>query len=613
MFQSFEDIGGSAHCAERLARMRAALGALGLDGFLVPRADEHQNEYVPAHAERLLWLTGFSGSWGMAVVLRGQAALFVDGRYILQARAQTDTSLFEIVKTPDTNPTEWIGRALKAGDKLGFDPRLHTIKQVRELRKAVERAKAQLVAVDKNPIDELWTDRPPAPRGPLTLHPLQYAGQTTADKLATIRKTLVEAGEDAVVLSSPESIAWLFNIRGCDVVHTPIVLAYAVVPVEGPPELFIDPAKIGPVERAALESFAVLRTPEALPPRLKAAANRYATVRLDPASASQWLADILGGAGVKVSEAQDPCLLPKAIKNATEIAGARAAHVRDGIAVSRFLAWVDAHAISGEIDEITATRRLEEFRAETGELREISFDTISGAGPNGAIVHYRVTASTNRKLEPGTLYLVDSGGQYFDGTTDITRTIAIGEPSDEMRRHFTLVLKGHIAIATARFPKGTRGIDLDGFARRALWAAGLDYDHGTGHGVGSYLSVHEGPQSISKRGVAVLEPGMIVSNEPGYYREGAYGIRIENLLLVEPLSPVPGGEREMMSFETLTLAPIDRKLVDPRFLQRDELNWLNAYHARVRHVIAPRLCGPERAWLEAATEPISIEGKVTPG
>lgn len=607
MFQNFDDIGGATHCAQRVAELRAVLAARGLSGFLVPRTDEHQNEYVPPCAERLLWLTGFSGSWGLAAVLREKAALFIDGRYVLQAKTQTDTGIFEVLKFPDTRLTQWLGGALGEGDRLGYDPRLHTIAEVRSLKKAVEKAGAELVAVERNLIDEIWTDRPAPPQAPVTLHPLEFAGEATADKLARIRKMLADAGEDATVLSAPESIAWLFNIRGQDIAHTPVVLAFAIVPAEGRPELFIDPAKLGESERAALAETAVLREPEALAPRLKALADQFPTIRLDPVGSSQWLADLLQGAGIKISEAQDPCVRPRAIKNATEIAGSRAAHQRDGVAMCRFLAWLDANAPSGEIDEITAAQQLEAFRADTGQLREISFDTISGAGPNGAIVHYRVTKSTNRKLEPNSLYLVDSGAQYLDGTTDITRTVAIGEPSEDMRRHFTLVLKGHIAIATARFPKAARGVDLDGFARRALWMAGLDYDHGTGHGVGSYLSVHEGPQSISKRGFSELEPGMILSNEPGYYREGHYGIRIENLVLVEPPSAIPGGEREMMSFETLTLAPIDLRLVDTNLLNAEEIGWLNRYHEKVRCELEAHLNNDERSWLITATAPITTD------
>ena len=415
---------------------------------------------------------------------------------------------------------------------------------------------------------------------------------------------LRKEGEDAVVLTLPDSIAWLLNIRGSDVAHNPVVLAFAIVPASGKVELFIDPAKVSTEIKGHLSKLARISRPEALEDRIRALKGTAKNIRLDANTAASWFFHKLKGGKARIVRAADPCLLPKARKNATEIRGARAAHKRDGAAIARFLAWLDRESPHGGLDEIAASRHLETLRSETQALKEISFDTISGAGPNGAIVHYRVTTRTNRKLKAGELYLVDSGAQYADGTTDITRTVAIGTPTREMRERFTLVLKGHIAIAMARFPKGTRGIDLDPFARRALWEAGLDFDHGTGHGVGSYLSVHEGPQSISKRGMTPLEPGMIVSNEPGYYKQGAYGIRIENLVLVTEPEKVAGGEREVMGFETLTLAPIDRRLVVPELLSAGELAWLNAYHARVLDIIGPELGPTDRAWLEAATAEI---------
>jgi len=606
MFQNFDDRGGPAAVARRVARLREMLAARGLDGWLVPHADPYQNEFQPACEERLLWLTGFSGSWGLAVVLPGRAVLFVDGRYTLQAEQQTDRSVFEIIKAPDTKPDDWLAETLKPGQRLGFDPRLQTIAGARKLREAAETAGAVLLPISDNPVEALWTDRPAPPANPVALHPLTFAGETASDKITRVREALKRDGDDAALLSAPESVAWLLNIRGSDVAHTPIALCRALLPAHGPLRLFIEPERLGEEVRAALADIATVHAPEALADELADFAKDGAPrIRLNPNHTSRWLACMVEDSGAEIVEAADPCVRFKAIKNDTEIAGARASHLRDGVAVTRFLAWLDANAPANRIDEIKAAQRLEAFRAETGELQDISFDTISGAGPNGAIVHYRVTRATNRPLEPGTLYLVDSGGQYRDGTTDITRTVAIGQPSAAMRRHFTLVLKGHIAVATARFPMGARGVDIDGFARRALWAAGLDYDHGTGHGVGSFLGVHEGPASISKRGMVELEPGMILSNEPGYYREGEYGIRIENLLLVLPPEPIAGGEREMMRFETLTLAPIDRRLVVPELLRQDERTWLDAYHAHVRARLAPHLDGDELAWLEKATLPLA--------
>ncbi|RIA55571.1 aminopeptidase P family protein [Dichotomicrobium thermohalophilum] len=606
MFQNFEDRGGPAAVAQRVTRLREVLAARGLDAWLTPHADTYQNEFQPPSEERLLWLTGFSGSWGLAVILPESAVLFVDGRYTLQAGQQTDRTVFEIIKVPDTKPDDWLAENLQKGQRLGYDPRLQTISGARKLREAAEQAGAELIAVPDNPIEALWTDRPAPPENPVTLHPLTFAGEAARDKIARVQEALKKAGDDAVLLSAPESVAWLLNIRGSDVAHTPIALCRALVSADGSVRLFIEPDRLGEDVRAELARIATVHPPDAMANELAAFAKAgKPTIRLDPNHASRWLADLVEASGAEISEATDPCVRLKAIKNKTEIDGARAAHLRDGVTVTRFLAWLDASAPGNGIDEISAAQQLEAFRAETGQLQDISFDTISGAGPNGAIVHYRVTHATNRPLEPGTLYLVDSGGQYRDGTTDITRTVAIGQPTEEMRRRFTLVLKGHIAIATARFPKGTRGVDIDGFARRALWAAGLDYDHGTGHGVGSFLGVHEGPASISKRGMIELEPGMILSNEPGYYREGEYGIRIENLVLVLPAEPVGGGDREMLRFETLTLAPIDRRLVVPQLLTEDERAWLDAYHAHVHARLAPHLRGEELAWLEQATQPFA--------
>jgi Xaa-Pro aminopeptidase len=571
---------------------------------LVPRADEHQGEYVPPSAKRLRWLTGFSGSAGTAVVTSTAAALFVDGRYTVQARQQVDTAAYEILQVPQHAVADWLLQKLERGAVVGFDPWLHTLSEIERLSDKLESGGIRLKPLASNPVDRVWgRARPKPPRAQIRLHPLEYAGKPASDKIADLQQDLKKAGQDAVVLTLPDSIAWLFNIRGADVAHNPVAACFAIVPAEGIAQLFIAGEKVGPEARAHLAGVAEIREPAELGERLSALKAQGSRVRLDPDTAAWGLARKLGGAR-QIKRAPDPCILPKARKNPVEIEGARRAHLRDGVAVARFLAWLDREARSGTVDEITAAQRLEALRAETQALKEISFDTIAGAGPHGAIVHYRPTEASNRRLETGELFLIDSGGQYLDGTTDITRTVAIGEPSPEMRERFTAVLKGHIAIATLRFPKGTRGIDIDAFARRALWERGLDFDHGTGHGVGSYLSVHEGPQSISRRGMAALEPGMIVSNEPGYYKEGAYGIRIENLVLVTELQPVAGGDREMMAFETLTLAPIDLRLVVAELLSPEERAWLDAYHRRVREMVMPHLGPEDSAWLETATRPL---------
>ena len=605
MFQDFEDRADPARVRPRLEALRAGLGDRGLDGFIVPRADEFQGEYVPACAERLSWLTGFTGSAGQAVVLEARAALFVDGRYTLQARDQTDTGLVEIVHIADTTTAEWIGENVPRGARLGFDPWLHTVSAVKTLREACERAGVDLVPVPQNPVDAVWADRPAPPMAPAVVQPLALTGRESAEKRKETAEALASKNCDAAVLNAPDSIAWLLNVRGADVPHTPFVLSFAVVHADGRVDWFVAPEKVGPEVRDHLGGEVTILSPEGFTEALGRLGARGATVWIDPDRTSEAVRRALTGSGARMVEARDPCQLPKARKTPVEVAGARAAHERDGVALVRFLHWLAATAGDGTVTEIEATQRLEAFRRDTGCLKDISFDTISGAGPNGAIVHYRVTKRTNRVLEPGSLFLVDSGGQYVDGTTDVTRTVAIGMPTEEMRDRFTRVLKGHIGIAGARFPKGTTGAVLDGLARYWLWQAGLDFDHGTGHGVGSYLSVHEGPQGIHKRAVEVaLEPGMIVSNEPGYYREGAYGIRIENLVVVTPPSAVAGGEREMMGFETLTLAPIDRACIAPGLLLGHERDWLNAYHARVRDTLTPHLDADAAAWLARATEPV---------
>ena len=604
-FQNFDDRTEGAAASGRIAAVRAELRRRGLDGFIVPHADRHQNEYLAPSEERLAWLTGFSGSAGVAVVLAERAVLFVDGRYQLQAREQVDAAIFAIQHLVERPPENWLEENLPAGAKLAYDPWLHTIAGAEKLAKACEAAGATLVPVESNPVDAVWSDRPAPPLGPVVLHHLRFAGEEASAKLARIAAEVGKARADTLLVSDPHAVAWAFNIRGSDVSHTPVALAFALVPKEGRPVLYVDGRKLTNTIRDRLEQLADVREPTALEPDLSAIGAAGRSVRLDQAATADALARKVAGSGGKLSRGTDPISLMKAVKNAVEIEGARAAHVRDGAAVARFLAWVDREAPGGKLTEIDAVAALESFRRDTGLLKDVSFPTIAGAGPNGAIVHYRVTRASNRRINPGELFLVDSGGQYEDGTTDITRTVAVGTPSAEMRDRFTRVLKGHIGITRALFPDGSTGAQLDSFARQYLWAAGIDFDHGTGHGVGSYLSVHEGPARISKLGTAALKRGMILSNEPGYYRTGAYGIRIENLVLVVAAPPVAGGEKELNAFETLTLAPIDRRLVAPSLLTNDEKRWLDDYHARVATTLAPLVDADTRTWLAAATRPLS--------
>jgi Xaa-Pro aminopeptidase len=603
MFQTFSTPSDAPLVPERVKRLRALMAEQGFAALLVPRSDEHQGEYVAPCAERLRWLTGFTGSAGMAAIGRRHAGLFVDGRYTVQARAECAGGLFEFPGLVSSALPAWLKSKLKAGDAVGFDPWLTTASAVDWLKAQLAGSGIVLKPTRRNLVDAAWgRERPSQPDAPVFAHPVRYAGRAAESKIDAVQKTLKDAGQDAVILTAPDSVCWLFNIRGQDVAHNPVVLAFAIVPATGKPELFVDAKRVTKEAMAQLDGAVKISAPAALKTRVQALRKAKKRVRLDADRAAWWLKRALGKSAVGGA---DPCIAMKAIKTATEIKGARTAHVRDGAAVTRFLAWLDKAVAAGEaIDEITAVRTLEDMRAGSQALKEISFDTISGSGPNGAIVHYRVTEATNRRLGPGELFLIDSGAQYLDGTTDITRTVAIGDPDEEARTRYTLVLKGHIGIATARFPKGTRGLDLDPFARRALWNEGLDYDHGTGHGVGSYLSVHEGPQSISRAGSVVLEPGMIISNEPGYYKEGAYGIRIENLVLVtEPARPA-GGDREMLGFETLTLVPFDRRLIAKALLTADELRWIDTYHARVRDVLGPEVDAPTLRWLQAATKPL---------
>ncbi|WP_423415480.1 aminopeptidase P family protein [Hyphomicrobium sp. B1] len=603
MLQTFHSLSEPERVAERVKALRAYMAKSEIDAVLVPRSDKHQGEYVPACAERLKWLTGFSGSAGIAVVGKKAAVLAIDGRYTVQAAAETDTKVFEVSLLLRPKLADWLIANVAKGGTVGFDPWNHTAGEINRLTAALAPKGIKLKALSKNPIDVLWgKDRPKPPQNPVIAQPIAFAGRTAADKISELQTRLKQDGQSAVILTLPDSICWLFNIRGSDVAHNPVVLAFAIVPASGKAELFIAPDRLDNEARADVAPVARLLPPAMLPDRVKELKAKGKRVRLDPETAAYWFEQKLGAK--LISRGQDPCILPKAIKSDAEVVGARAAHVRDGHAVVRFLAWLDDWASDGTLDEITAVQKLEEFRRDTNMLRDVSFPTISGSGPNGAIVHYRVSDETNRRVKPGELFLIDSGGQYPDGTTDITRTIAVGKPTKDMQRHFTAVLKGHIAVATARFPKGTRGIDLDPFARRALWQIGADFDHGTGHGIGSYLSVHEGPQSISRAGMAPLHPGMLISNEPGYYKVGEYGIRIENVVLVTMPDTVEGGDRETMEFETLTLAPIDRRLILPEMLEKSELDWLNAYHKRVYDTLAQGLDPSTRNWLKQATAPV---------
>jgi Xaa-Pro aminopeptidase len=600
-FQSFDDSTDPAASAPRVAALRAELKRRGLDGFIIPRADRHQNEYVAPADERLAWLTGFTGSAGVAIVLAQRAALFVDGRYTLQAPEEVDAALFEIVHVSETPPHKWIEAHLPPRTKLGYDPWLHTGESVDKLAAACTKTGGTLVAIEPDLVDAIWTDRPAAPLAPIVLHDQRYAGEPATAKLDRIRAELPKLKADALVVSDPHALAWAFNIRGGDVAHTPIPLAFAIIPAQGRPSLYIDQRKLTDALNQALAPLGTVMPPAAFAPDLADLGRRHVTVHLDQATAAQAIARLIEAGGGKVVRGADPIAAMKAVKNATEIDGARAAQRRDGAALARFLAWLDREAANGTVSEIDAVVTLEQFRRDTGMLKDVSFPTIAATGPNGAIVHYRVTGKTNRPLAAGELFLIDSGGQYEDGTTDVTRTIAIGSPTEEMRERFTRVLKGHIAIARAVFPNGTTGAQLDSFARAALWAAGLDFDHGTGHGVGSYLSVHEGPARISKLGTVALERGMILSNEPGYYKTGGYGIRIESLVLVIEAPPVAGAEKPLNAFDTLTLAPIDLRLVVPALMSAEEIAWLDAYHACVRETLSPLVDDETGAWLAAAT------------
>lgn len=594
--------------ADRLSALREQLKRDRLDGFVVPLTDEHMSEYVGGYAQRLGWLTGFQGSAGSAVVLPEAAAIFTDGRYTLQVRQQVDGQHWEYVPVPQVSIADWLGEQAAQGGRIGYDPWLHTRGWVEEARKALAEKGAELVAVTANPIDAVWDDRPHPSDARLAVQPDVAAGKSSAAKRADIADWLAERKADAVVLSALDSIAWAFNVRGTDVSHTPVALAYAIVHADGTADLFVSRDKVGDDVAQHLGNAVRIHDRAAFAPALAQLAGKR--IAADPERAVAAIFDGLDAGGAKVLSVRDPVVLAKAIKNEVEISGHRAAQARDGAALARFLKWAEAEMPKGGVTEISAADRLQAFREETGVLKDLSFDTISATGPNGAIPHYKVTAESSLPIESGQLYLVDSGGQYADGTTDVTRVIPVGEPTQEMRDRFTRVLKGHIAIATAIFPAGTTGGQIDAFARRPLWEVGCDYGHGTGHGVGAYLSVHEGPQRIAAPnypGGGPSEPlraGMFLSNEPGYYKAGEFGIRIENLVLVTEQA-IPGAESPMLGFETLTFAPIERGLIEPGLLTEDERRWLDSYHARVLEMLGPQLSPDERVWLEAKCRPIN--------
>ncbi len=603
MFQTYDITGGPEYGRKHLPELRAQMLEAGLDLFLVPHEDEYQNEYLPDCNERLMWVSGFTGSAGAAIIGGNSAVMFVDGRYTLQVRQQVDESLFEFTKLEGGGMATWLRENVKPGQTVGFDPRLHSPAALTKIRDAVSLAGGDAKSLDKNPIDAAWDNRPASPLTKVTIQPESLAGKSHADKRAEIAQSISGSGADAALITAPASIAWLLNIRGSDVQCTPLPLSTAIINKDGHVQLFIAPEKLSDEVRAHFGNDVSVQTEDALQDGLAGLAGK--TVIADPNTASAWHVDALKSAGAKVKSTSDPIALPKAKKNAVEIKGTEAAHIRDGAALVRFLHWLDTEAQSGEVDEIEAATELERCRRVDSSLRDLSFESISGAGSNGAVVHYRVNSGTVQKLERGSLFLIDSGGQYPDGTTDVTRTVPIGEPTQEMRERFTLVLQGHIALATVRFPAGTTGSNLDALARYPLWQAGLDYDHGTGHGVGVFLGVHEGPQRISKTpNTIALEPGMIVSNEPGYYKTGEYGIRIENLQYVTEGSQIPGGEREMLGFANLTWAPLHKDLIETDMLTRVERDYVNDYHALVWDKISPLVKGDVKAWLETACKPL---------
>ena len=591
----------NAVSAERLASLRAAMQAAGVDVYLIPHGDEHQSEYAAPYAERLGWLTAFKGSAGAAVVSQTEAAIFVDGRYTLQVRDQVDGTLYAYRHLVDEPVSEWIASHVKKGEKIGFDPRLHTPNGLARIEAAATKAGALLTPVTDNLIDAIWRDQPPRPKTPAAVYPEKFAGRSGAEKRALVAKVLKAEGINGFLHSALDVIAWLFNIRGDDVECSPLVYSYALSFADGKALLFIDPDKITDAVRAHLGPDVAIEPYDGIANALKRLDPSIGVIGYDRDSGSRWLVDLITAGGRKPHASADPVTAIKACKHPAELQGVREAHIRDGAALTRFLAWLAKEAPKGTLNEVTAADRLEAFRAESNLFQGPSFPTIAGAGANGAIVHYRANPKTAAKIAPDMVLLLDSGGQYLDGTTDVTRTVAIGKATPEQKHRFTLVLKGHIALGATRFVKGTTGSQLDALARAPLWQEGLDYDHGTGHGVGTFLGVHEGPQRISKVGnMVALEPGMVVSNEPGYYKTGAYGISIENLVAVREVKR-DGAEKPLLEFETITLAPIDLNMVEPSLLTTAEKAWLNAYHARVRETLSPLVDAETRGWLEDAT------------
>ncbi len=591
----------SAVSTERLSALRAVMRAAEIDAYLIPHGDEHQGEFNAPYAERLKWLTGFTGSAGIAIAMTDRAAIFVDGRYTLQVRDQVDGTLYHYRHMIEEPASAWLAENAKSGTKIGFDPRLHTPAGLHRLEEATMRVGAALVPLAENLIDKVWAGQPARPQAPVMVYPEKFAGRSSAEKRALVSGVLKGEGMDAFFFTALDSIAWLFNIRGADVEFSPLTYAYAMLFADGKAQLFIDPAKVTPEVKAHLGADVALAPYDGLDSALTALDKAVAVIGLDRDTGSRWAYDRLA-AGRKVKISADPCTALKARKHPVELQGVREAHIRDGAALSRFLAWLASEGPKGTLTEVTAADRLEAFRAESNTFRGPSFATIAGAAGNGAIVHYRANPKTAARIHPDMVMLLDSGGQYLDGTTDVTRTLAVGKATPEQKHRFTLVLKGHIALAMARFVKGTTGSQLDALARHALWQEGLDYDHGTGHGVGTFLGVHEGPQRISKVGNSIaLEPGMVISNEPGYYKTGEYGIRIENLVAVREAPKPAGGEKNLLEFETLTLAPIDLNMVESSLLSGPEKDWLNAYHARVRETIAPLVDAATKSWLQSAT------------
>jgi len=596
MFQDFTVSTSPDTGAPRLAALRKAMITEGVAGFLVPRADAHQGENVASCSERLSWLTGFTGSAGLCVALAEIAGVFVDGRYGLQVRKQVDPDSFTPVSSLDVKVSDWLIEALPEGGVIAYDPWLHGFDEIDKLGTALEPHGITLRKTG-NLIDRIWEDQPAPPKGPIVPHPLEFAGESSESKRQRLGMTLADKDLAAHVLTLTDSIAWLLNIRGSDTARTPVALCFAVLYANGHVDLFVDPDKCDAELKAHLGEDITLNSEATF---VTALGTLKGQIGVDKSSAPVAVSDLLQNPVWNT----DPCILPKACKNAAEIAGTRAAHIRDGAAMAEFLCWLETAAPSGNLTEIDVVKQLETFRRNTNALKDISFDTISGSGPNGAIVHYRVDENSNRTIQSGEVLLVDSGGQYVDGTTDITRTVAVGEARPDVKRANTLVLKGMIAISRARWPEGLFGRDLDGFARMALWQAGMDYDHGTGHGVGAYLGVHEGPQGIARRSMCPLEVGMIVSNEPGHYKEGEYGIRIENLLVITPPDIPEGGDRMMLGFETLTFVPIDRNLIFADILTVEERNWLNAYHAEVFEKVNGLVSNATLLWLKKACAPV---------